>query len=224
MTTGRNTVSGDQLTGYIDRIERLREQKAALGEDEKAVFAEAKAAGFNPQRIRECLKIRAQKPHDRQEAQQELDMYLHALGMDAEAPLFRAVGMMGVDTAVREQVIEALKELVPQSGEIIVKAGGNHVRLWRDKAGEARAEDYVEPTPPAPAPSGGLTGMPEREVPLVDDKGAEALGAAAYRDNKPITANPFPFGDARRACFDRGYRSASGSDGMGPPDPDDSDE
>lgn len=216
--TGRNTVSGRELTAFVDRIERIREQKKALGDDEKQVFAELKAKGFTPQRVREVLKIRTQKPRDRQEAESELDMYLHALGMATDAPLFRAVGAMGVDLAVREQVIDAFKQLVPPNGEIIIKVGGSPVRLWREGEGDVSAEDYREP-PKAAADGGGEASLQPRrgvDIPDVDDAGAEALGREGYTANKPITANPFPFGDKRRPRWDAAWREASGSDGMGP--------
>lgn len=216
MSVGRNTVSGQELSAFVERVERIREQKKALAADEKQVFAEVQAKGFSAKRVRDVLKIRTMKPHDREGAEQELDIYLHAMGMAAEAPLFRAVGAMGTDVAVREQVIEAFKQLVPPNGEIIIKVGGSPVRIWRDD-GEVHAEDYKDPVAAAPGPATGAT-MPPRpsaDVPDVDDAGAGALGRKAYTDNKPITANPFPFGDKRRPRWDEAWREASGSDGMG---------
>ena len=52
MVIGRNTVSGRQLSGFIERIEKIRTEKKALGDDERAIFAEAKAAGFSPATMR----------------------------------------------------------------------------------------------------------------------------------------------------------------------------
>ncbi len=211
---GRNSISGQQLRNYIERVERIRAQKKELSDEETAVFAEAKALGFTPKRIREVLKIRTIKPADLDEAEAELDMYLHAAGMAREAPLFRAVGMMEVDLAAREQVIEAFKLLVPQHGEIIVKVGSQPVRLWRDDKGVAHAEDHAEQ--PAMAPRAAPSPRPARDVPSVDAAGAFALGQAAFHANEPITGNPFPWDDPRRERFDAGWRDASGSDGMGP--------
>lgn len=217
-TVGRNTVSGRQLMGFIERVERIREAKKQLAEDEKLAFAELKAAGFNAPTVRTVLKRRQAKPADLEEAQELLDMYLHAVGMATEAPLFRSVGMMAVDTSARDQVIEAFKQLVPSEGEIIVRIGAQPVRLWRDADGVAQAEDHVEkPKDVARRKSApGLPERPRRDVPDVDAAGARALGAAAYRDNQPITSNPFPWDDKRRQEFDAGWREASGSDGMGP--------
>ena len=133
MALGKNTPDGAKLTGYIQEIERIRDEKKQLGEDEKMIFASAKAAGFTPVTIRDVLKIRRMKPADRQEAEARLETYLHAIGMDAEAPLFRRVGLMGVDRAAKAEVIEALKLLVPDAGEIVITVGGQKVKLWRDR-------------------------------------------------------------------------------------------
>ncbi len=213
---GRNTVSGRQLQGFVDRIERIRAEKKQLGEDEKLVFAELKAAGFTPARVRDVLKRRAAKPADIEEAQAQLDMYLHALGMATETPLFRAVGQMQVDLAARDEVIEALKMLVPIEGEIIVKIGAQPVRLFRDKEGEPQAEDIVEKPKTSSRPSPSAPERTKREAPDVDAAGARALGRQAHKENQPITSNPFPWDDKRRGEFDAGWREASGTDGMGP--------
>jgi uncharacterized protein (UPF0335 family) len=115
MTTvlGRNTANGQKLLGFIEKVERLRGEKKQIADEEKVVFAEAQSEGFTAKRIRDVLKIRSMNPHDREEAEAELDMYLHAIGMSSEAPLFRQVGLMNVDTTVRDQVIEAVMLLVP---------------------------------------------------------------------------------------------------------------
>lgn len=217
-TIGRNTVSGRALLEIIERLERIDEQKEDLKADERLIIAEAEAAGFDKKTIGSVRKYRRANPADVEEAQARFDMYLHAIGMARETPLFRAVGMMNVDVAARDEVIDAFKLLVPQSGEIIVKIGSQPVRLWRDEDGIAHAEDVVDKPAPASRPqkSSGLPERPQREVPDVDEDGARELGATAYRSNQPITSNPFPWDDSRRAAFDRGWRVASGTDGMGP--------
>lgn len=213
---GRNTVSGRQLLAFIERIERIREQKKQLADDEKQVFAEMKATGFDNKTARNVLRRRAARPADVEEAETMLDMYLHAIGMATDTPLFRAVGQMSVDLAARDEVIEAFKQLVPNEGEIIVKIGKQPVRLWRDENGQAHAEDLIEKPKPASKPASAVPERQQREVPDVDMKGARELGAAAYKANQPITSNPFPWDDKRRPEFDAGWREASGSDGMGP--------
>ena len=216
MIIGKNTPSSELLAGFVERLENLAAQKKALSGDEALVLAEAKASGFVPRIIKAVLKVRKAKPSEREEAQSLLDSYLHALGLDREPPLFRHVANMGVDIASREQVIEALKSLVPENGSIIVDVKGAPVRLVRADDGSVTVTDYI---PPRPAQSGSEPSRKtiEREpVPDVDGEGAEALGAEAFRADAPIVSNPFPFGDERRPRWDLGWRRASGGDGMGP--------
>lgn len=216
MTVGRNTVSGQQLASYIERIEKIRADKKQLGADEAAVLAEAKSAGFVKPAIQHVVKLRAMKPHERQEAEAIVDTYLHAIGMAADTPLFRQVGLMDVDKASRDEVIEALKRFVPETGSITVEAGGRPVRLTRDKSGEVLVTEVAERPEPAAGPAPRSSGPVRPEAPAVDAEGAEDLGRQAFKDNQPIIANPFPFGDARRGRWDQGWRKESGSDGMGP--------
>lgn len=220
-TIGRNTASGRALLEIIESVERIREDRKRLAEDESAKFAAAKAAGYDPKIIRAVLKRRAAKPVDLEEAEAQMDMYLHAIGMQTETPLFRAVGLMNIDLAARDEVISAFKLLVPQSGEIIIKIGSQPVRLWRDETGEARADDFDEAPATRPKRDPGASSRPPQDVPDVDETGARDLGGQAYRDNRPITANPFPWDDRRRAAFDQGWRVASGTDGMGPEEEED---
>ena len=58
-------IAGDQLRSYIERIERLEEEKAALAADIKEVFAEAKANGFDVKIMRQVLKLRKMDKDDR---------------------------------------------------------------------------------------------------------------------------------------------------------------
>lgn len=217
MSLGLNTESGQALGRFIERIESIRAQKKQASQDENLVMAEAKSAGFLPAAIRVVLKRRAMKPHDLQEADSVIQTYEHALGMAMDTPLFRQVGLMSVDKASRDEVIEALKLLVPENGSITVEAGGRPVKLTRSETGEVTATEVVPPPPPAPSSEGSVRGVAERlPPPDVDADGAEQLGREAFGQNTPIIGNPFPFGDARRPRWDAGWRKASGGDGMGP--------
>mgnify|MGYP002631745295 CR=1 FL=1 len=74
-------IAGDQLRSYIERIERLEEEKAALAADIKEVFAEAKANGFDVKIMRQVLKLRKMDKDDRDEVETLLELYKRALGM-----------------------------------------------------------------------------------------------------------------------------------------------
>lgn len=83
---GHNSgVAGDQLRAFIERIERLAEEKATIAEDMRNVYAEAKGTGFDPKIIRKVVARRARDAAELAEEDAVLDLYLHALGM---LPLF----------------------------------------------------------------------------------------------------------------------------------------
>ena len=71
----------DQLRSIIERIERLEEEKAALAEDIKEVYAEAKGNGFDTTTLRAVVRLRKQDSSERAEREALLDLYLNALGM-----------------------------------------------------------------------------------------------------------------------------------------------
>ncbi len=74
-------ITGAHLRSYIERIERLEEEKKALADDIRDVFAEAKGNGFDVKIMRQVLKLRKLEPADRQEQEILLETYLAALGM-----------------------------------------------------------------------------------------------------------------------------------------------
>jgi uncharacterized protein (UPF0335 family) len=74
-------IAGDRLKSFIERIERLEEEKRALQEDIKEVFAEAKGTGFDTKIMRQVIKIRKMDKDDLDEQETLLDLYKRALGM-----------------------------------------------------------------------------------------------------------------------------------------------
>jgi uncharacterized protein (UPF0335 family) len=77
-------VAGERLKSFIERIERLEEEKRALAEDIKEVYAEAKGTGFDVKTMRQIVKIRKMDKDDLDEQEALLETYLRALGMKAE--------------------------------------------------------------------------------------------------------------------------------------------
>jgi uncharacterized protein (UPF0335 family) len=74
-------VAGERLRSFIQRIERLEEEKKTISDDIRDVFAEAKSNGFDPKIMRQVLKIRKMETAERQENDALLETYLAALGM-----------------------------------------------------------------------------------------------------------------------------------------------
>ncbi|MGI5843755.1 MAG: DUF2312 domain-containing protein [Candidatus Xenobium sp.] len=78
--------SAERLMNYVERIETLEEEKAALAGDLKEVYAEAKLEGFDPKVLRQVVRLRKLEEQERQEQESLLHMYMQALGMYGSAP------------------------------------------------------------------------------------------------------------------------------------------
>ena len=74
-------VAADRLRSLVERIERLDEERKALGNDIRDIYAEAKSAGFDVKVLRQLIRIRKQEPAEVEEQESLLDVYRHALGM-----------------------------------------------------------------------------------------------------------------------------------------------
>jgi uncharacterized protein (UPF0335 family) len=77
------SVAADQLKAFIERIERLEEEKAGIAGDIKEIYAEAKGTGFDTKAIRKIISLRKQDHSERQEQEAILELYMQALGMAA---------------------------------------------------------------------------------------------------------------------------------------------
>ena len=75
------TVAADQLRLFIERIERLEEEKKGIADDVRDVYAEAKARGYDPKTMRAIVRLRKMEKNARDEAEALLDTYKAALGL-----------------------------------------------------------------------------------------------------------------------------------------------
>lgn len=83
-------LANDQLKAFVERIERLEEEKKTISDDIRDVYAEAKGTGYDVTALRAVIKLRKQEPTERNEQQAILETYMHALGMLADTPLGQA--------------------------------------------------------------------------------------------------------------------------------------
>lgn len=74
------TVAAGQLRAYIERVERLSEDKQAIADDIKEVFAEAKGTGFDTKAMRTVIRLRKKDRAEREEEAAMQDLYMAALG------------------------------------------------------------------------------------------------------------------------------------------------
>ena len=80
-------VAVERLKSFIERIERLEEERRALSGDIKEVYAEAKGTGFEPKIMRQIIKIRRMDKEEVDEEESLLDLYKRALGMTPETAI-----------------------------------------------------------------------------------------------------------------------------------------
>jgi len=73
--------AAEQLRSFIERIERLEEEKANIASDVKDVYAEAKSTGFDTKVMRKLVALRKKEPHEREEEEQLLELYRMAVGV-----------------------------------------------------------------------------------------------------------------------------------------------
>ncbi len=223
---GKNTPSAERLQGIIEEIELVDDQKKTLGKRRTSIMAAAKAEGFSAPGIKHVLKARAKSQSDRVDDDAIRDLYLHTMGMDDEPPLFKAMRAVSGHKAGRDEIVNALLDMVPPGGEIIVRIG-DPVRLWRTDDGIPHSAPWDAPAPTAGArpdvdPDIDVPlpfeppAAPASQIPDCTPDEAEDLGAQAARDGVSVMDNPFPHDDERRPRWDAGWRGESGSDGMGP--------
>lgn len=74
-------IASDALRAFVERIERLEEEKQTLADDIKEVYAEAKGTGFDTKVLRKVIALRKKDKAEREEEEAVLDLYLRALGM-----------------------------------------------------------------------------------------------------------------------------------------------
>ena len=74
-------IAAERLRSIVDRIERLEEERKALGGDIRDIYAEAKSAGFDVNVLRQLIRVRRQEAADVEEQETLLDVYRRALGM-----------------------------------------------------------------------------------------------------------------------------------------------
>ena len=82
-TVSSDSVAQDQIRAFIERIERMEEEKRAIADDIKEIYAEAKGNGFDTKVLRQIVRIRKQDASERMEQEALLELYMAALGMAA---------------------------------------------------------------------------------------------------------------------------------------------
>lgn len=184
--------AAERLLDMIERVERLKEEIKGIQEDVKDVFGEAKSNGFDPAAMKTVIKLRKMTPDARRDSLGMVEVYMQALGMGDGGLSDLAAKFLEERSAPPEPFAPGkVDQDVPEfSSPSVSKKKGDRGAL------EEATIDVVE-------------------LSLED---ATRLGANAHAAGKPVTANPFPARDPRRAAWDTAWCAASGSDGMDVPE------
>ena len=146
-------VAAERLRSFIERVERLEEEKAALAADIREVFAEAKGNGFDTKIMRQVIKLRKMETNDRQEQEHLLDLYKRAVNRQliSDVPL----GLLlsgGLDSGL----LLAMMNLYGDSWKTFTIGFGEGFKNDELRAA-ASAVAAGESTPRLSAPAGGDT-------------------------------------------------------------------
>lgn len=107
-------ISNDRLKSFIERIEKLIEERKGIQDDIKDVFSEAKGVGYDVKTMRKVVQLRAMDPNDRAEQEALLDTYLHALGMVDRVQAHIAAGASVREAAAAEGISRSAAHRVSQ--------------------------------------------------------------------------------------------------------------
>lgn len=180
--------TNNALEGYIERLERLLEERAGLNEDMAEIYQEAKDAGFVPKLMREIIRERAMEPDARVERENMLNLYRNQLGMLADLPL---------GEAAMKSAAEA-----PLAGRGSGKGKrGKQAEAAADAVDEG-AEGLADPTP--------ITSGRKKAAPRATGTGhSHGAGAEAAEKGRPRDENPHPDGSISHAEWDAGWTSVA---------------
>ncbi|ACS51959.1 MULTISPECIES: DUF2312 domain-containing protein [Bartonella] len=82
VTDQTHAISVNQLRSFIERIERLEEEKKTISDDIKDVYTELKGSGFDSKAVRSIIRLRKKEEHERMEEEAIIELYKNALGMN----------------------------------------------------------------------------------------------------------------------------------------------
>jgi len=78
---GHNSIAGDRLKSFVERIEKLEEERTSLVADIREIYSEAKGSGYDTKILRKVVRLRKMEAAERAEQNALMEIYLHALGM-----------------------------------------------------------------------------------------------------------------------------------------------
>lgn len=179
-TVSPDSVAQDQLRAFIERLERMHEERKAIADDIKEIYAEAKGNGFDVPTIKTVLKIRGQDHAERMEKNALLELYLSALGMaaapsDEDDDYVPGRGVPVPRAPAPARTREIIEEFDPETGEITEPNATPAGAVVADASGATAGEtapiphpvEGTTPTSTADGDRGGQVPPPSQPAPVV---------------------------------------------------------
>ena len=199
--TKAGPISADRLKSFIERIEKLEEERQAIGGDIRDVYAEAKDVGYDVKTMRKLVAERKMDAADRDEQETLLDVYRHALGMAVAevaggATIRAAAEKHGVSKSTLHRAVPKTETAKPGTvGEILEAQPTANAVVRKDgtAVGHFKTPLDAQPAPPAAAPETPVIGnddlpdftmgdvsqpMTAGEIKALEDKQAARVAAA----------------------------------------------
>jgi uncharacterized protein (UPF0335 family) len=112
-------VNADRLKSFVERIEKMEEERKAIGSDIKDIYSEAKGVGYDVKTLRKVVQMRGMDAADRAEQETLLETYLHALGMTMGSAVREVMAGAGVRATAEKYDVSrsALSRSVPKSDD-----------------------------------------------------------------------------------------------------------
>lgn len=202
-------ISADRLKSFIERIERMEEERKAIAGDIKDIYTEAKAVGYDVGTMRKVVRLRAMDAADRAEQETLLDVYWHALQTvdridarlaagESQREVAAAEGVSKTTVQRRGPKVESAPALSktdhhnPETGEITESTAGPDEGAVRSSAPPNNAPQVVRIQPTAtPDPEGGEgTGTHSDEAPITPSVGAVASESERVAPDDDLTIPP----------------------------------
>ena len=185
---GHNVVAADRLKAFIERVEKLEEERKSLGSDIREVFQEAKGVGFNVPAMKEIIRLRKQDADERDEHEAYVDLYKTALGMPADrAAISAAVRASDAMDDAAVQAIELLRQNV-SIREVARQTGMKHASVQRLKAAMPEAVSPTADTPEHNPETGEIENGNPPQVARPSQGAAPRDGAAPHQSEAGASA------------------------------------
>lgn len=222
------TVSGERMKSFVERIEKLEEERAALGGDMRDVYAEAKGTGFDTKIMRQVIRLRKMEPAERAEMDELLDLYKQAIGMAGGSGLYaggvqeaadrfnagKTVQQVADELGLSKSEAGKLRQRCEAAGLLTVERGRGRPRKEASEKVSGISEGETNPTPEKVSRKNSVHDTPTTTpspTPMEAPGGVAQNAAIGLRDGAAQAGNHEPQSQQPPANFETEDLSQDGA-------------